>query len=211
MVLIEFLIDGGPVMIPIGLASAVALGAFAERVFALQRSRIVPHSFTVEITELINQGRVADAITACRKAETPIARIVEVTLLGRGQTRSEIKVRIEELGRREAAELERYAQVIGTIASITPLLGLLGTVWGMILTFQVIQDQGLGQIASLAGGISQALITTLAGLTAGIPALIAYRWVIGRADELVLEMEEASLSVLDLITELPPDDEEEAA
>lgn len=211
--MIEFLIGGGPIMVPIGLASIVALAAFIERLFALRTGRIVPHGFAVEITELLNQGRHADAVTLCRKADTPIARIVEVALLGRGQTRAQIKERIEEVGRREAAELERYAAVISTIASVAPLLGLLGTVWGMILTFQVIQDQGLGQIASLAGGISQALITTMAGLSAGIPALIAYRWVIGRADELVLEMEEISLSILDIITSEEPDsdDGEEAA
>jgi biopolymer transport protein ExbB len=205
--LIEFLIDGGPVMVPIGLAAIIALGVFLERLFALQRQRIVPQSFAVEVTELVNQKRLPDAVTLCRKSSTPISRIVEIALLGRGRSRSEIKERIEEIGRREAADLERYAQVIGTIASVAPLLGLLGTVWGMILTFQVIQDQGLGQIASLAGGISQALITTMAGLSAGIPALIAYRWVIGRADELVLEMEEVSLSVLDLVVELPDDEE----
>lgn len=211
--MIEFLIDGGPVMVPIGLASAVALAFFLERLWVLQRGRVVPHSFAVEITELVNQDRIPDAITSCRKADLPISRIVEVALLGRGKPRADIKERIEEIGRREAAGLERYAQIIGTIASIAPLLGLMGTVWGMIQTFQVIQDQGLGQIASLAGGISQALITTLAGLAVGIPALIAYRWVIGRADELVLEMEEVALGVLDLLTDAPPsgDDEEEAA
>ena len=168
--------------------------------------RVVPHGFAVEITELLNQDRYPDALTLCRKSESAVARVVEVALLARGRTRAEIKERLEEIGRREAAELERYSQVLGTIASVAPLLGLLGTVWGMILTFDVIQEEGLGGVANLAGGISQALITTMAGLSVGIPTLIAYKWVLSRADELVLELEEVSLSVLDKLV-----DEEEAA
>lgn len=202
--MIEFLVSGGPVMVPIGLASVIALAALIERLVALRRSRVVPRVFGVEIVELIRQDRLPDALTLCRKSDTAISRVIEAALLARGQSRPEIKERLEEVGRREAAELERYSQVIGTVASVAPLLGLLGTVWGMILTFQVIQDQGLGQVASLAGGISQALITTMAGLSAGIPALIAYRWVLSRADDLALDMEEVSLQVLDLITAAPP-------
>ncbi|MEL6349034.1 MAG: MotA/TolQ/ExbB proton channel family protein [Myxococcota bacterium] len=209
--MIEFLVNGGPVMFPIGLASIIALAAFIERVIALRRGRIIPNGFGVEIIELLNQTRYADALTLCRKNDTSIARVLEVAILARGQTRPQIKERLEEVGRRESAELERYSQVIGTIASVAPLLGLLGTVWGMILTFQVIQDEGLGQIASLAGGISQALITTMAGLSVGIPALIAYRWVLSRADDLTLEMEEVSLAVLDIVADQGGDDGQEAA
>ena len=188
-------------MVPIGLASVIAMAALIERVVALRTSRIVPHGFGVEVTELLNQGRYPDALTLCRKSDSAVSRVVEVAILARGQARAQIKERLEEIGRREAAELERYSQVLGTIASVAPLLGLLGTVWGMILTFDVIQEEGLGGVANLAGGISQALITTMAGLSVGIPTLIAYRWVLSRADELVLEMEEISLSVLDRLIE----------
>ena len=188
-------------MVPIGLASVIAMAALIERVSALRVTRVVPHGFAVEITELLNQERYPDALTLCRKSETAVARVVEVAILARGRTRAEIKERLEEIGRREAAELERYSQVLGTIASVAPLLGLLGTVWGMILTFDVIQEEGLGGVANLAGGISQALITTMAGLSVGIPTLIAYKWVLSRADELVLELEEISLSVLDKLVE----------
>ncbi len=186
-------------MIPIGLSSIIALAALIERLFAMRRDRVVPRSFAVEINELISQDRIADAVTLCRKSDTAVARVVEVALLSEGAERAEIKERIEEVGRREAAELERYSQVLGTVASVAPLLGLLGTVWGMILTFDVIQQEGLGGVANLAGGISQALITTMAGLSVGIPALIAFRWVLAWADELVLELEEVALGVLDRI------------
>jgi biopolymer transport protein ExbB len=198
---LDFLVSGGPVMVPIGLASVVAMAALMERVVALRTSRIVPHGFAVEVTELLNQGRYPDAVTLCRKSDSSVARIVEVAILARGRTRAEIKELLEELGRREAAGLEQYSQVLGTVASVAPLLGLLGTVWGMILTFEVIQQEGLGGVANLAGGISQALITTMAGLSVGIPTLIAYKWVLSRADELVLEMEEIALSVLDKLVD----------
>ncbi len=199
---LDFLVSGGPVMVPIGLSSVVAMAALMERVVALRGSRIVPQGFAVEVTELLNQGRYPDALTLCRKSESVVARVVEVAIVARGHTRAEIKERLEEIGRREAAELERYSQVLGTIASVAPLLGLLGTVWGMILTFEVIQEQGLGGVGNLAGGISQALITTMAGLSVGIPTLIAYKWVLSRADDLVLEMEEISLSVLDKLVDM---------
>ena len=131
--------------------------------------------------------------------------MVAAAVEAEGTPRSDIKERLEEVGRREAAELERFAPVIGTVASVSPLLGLLGTVWGMIQTFEVIQTQGMGVVGSLAGGISQALITTMAGLTVGIPALIAYRWVLARVDQLVLELEEVGLLVLDLLSGPAPD------
>ena len=135
---LDFLVSGGPVMVPIGLASVVAMAALIERVVALRTPRIVPHGFGVEVIELLNQGRHPDAVTLCRKSDSAVSRIVEVAILARGRTRAEIKERLEEVGRRESAELERYSQVLGTVASVAPLLGLLGTVWGMILTFDVI-------------------------------------------------------------------------
>jgi biopolymer transport protein ExbB len=197
---IDFLISGGPVMVPIGLASIVGLAAFLERVIALRRSRIIPRHFAVEVESLLEQERWGDIGTLCKKENTAAGRLVETALASRGDKRSAIKERMEEVGRREGAELERTSQVLGTVASISPLLGLLGTVWGMILTFEVIEQQGVGVISSLAGGISQALITTMAGLSVGIPALVAYKWVLSRADAFVLELEELALLVLDYLS-----------
>lgn len=197
---IEFLVSGGPVMVPIGIASVIALAAFLERMVALRRSRVVPTSVVREQVELLRQKRFGDALAACRKDDVSVTRILEVAIQARGRPRSTIKERVEELGRREAAELERYSQVLGTVAAVAPLLGLLGTVWGMILTFEVIQSQGVGVVSSLAGGISQALITTMAGLTVGIPALVGHRYVLARADDLVMELEDAALMVIDLVS-----------
>lgn len=199
--MIEYLQAGGPVMIPILVCSVIALTTFLGRLWVLGRGSVVPDAFTVEIAELVRQKRWEDAATLCKKHPVAIARILEVALESRSRSRSEIKERIEEVGRREAAEMERYVPVLGTIASISPLLGLLGTVGGMILTFQVIQDEGLGNVGSLAGGISQALISTFAGLSVGIPALVANRYLLARVDDLVIELEEVSLGVLDLLTD----------
>ena len=197
--MIDFLISGGPVMIPIGLASVVGLAVLLERLFSLRRGKVVPYGFVVEIRELLKQERYPDATTLCRKSGSAVSRVVEVAIASNGKTRGEIKERLEEVGRREAAELERYSQVLGTVANVSPLLGLLGTVWGMIVTFRVIEQQGVGVVNALAGGISQALITTMAGLAVAIPAVIAYRWVLARVDTLVLELEEIALSVMDLL------------
>ncbi len=195
--MIEFLISGGPVMVPIGLASIVGLAALFERMIALREARNFPKGFVVEIDELCRQSRWGDVIALCRKNESAASRLTLAAVESRGQERGAIKERLEEAGRREAADLERYSAVLGTVASIAPLLGLLGTVWGMILTFDVIQSQGIGVVSSLAGGISQALISTMAGLTVGIPALVGHRWVLARADRLVLMLEDLGLMVLE--------------
>ena len=197
--MIEFLARGGPVMIPIGLASVVGLAVFIERLWFLRPSRVLPRETRVELIELARQGRWSDAVTQCRKSDSPLTRILEIAFLAQGQSREKVKTLMEESGRREAAELERYSGVVGVVAAVSPLLGLLGTVLGMILTFEVIQDQGLGVVSSLAGGISQALITTFAGLSVGIPALIGHRFLLARVDEMVLGLEDVSLEVLELV------------
>jgi biopolymer transport protein ExbB len=199
--LTRYIVDGGPVMIPIAIASIVGLAAFLERLIALRRDRVAPRGLVVEAMELLRQGRYDDALTLCRKREAAVARILEVGIQVRGQPREVIKERLEEVGRREAAEMERFIPIVGTVASISPLLGLLGTVGGMIATFAAIQEQGMGDIDKLAGGISQALITTFAGLSVGIPALIGNRFLLGRVDRQLIELEEASLLAIELLSQ----------
>ena len=193
----DLIVSGGPVMLPIGLASVIGLAVLLERIWALRQSAISPAGMVEEVDELFRQKRWGDVLALARKADCAAGRVLVAAVEMRGRRRSEIKERLEEVGRREAAALERYSAVLGTIASIAPLLGLLGTVWGMILTFDVIQTEGIGVVANLAGGISQALISTMAGLTVGIPALVAHRWVLARADGHVLSMEEVGLNSLE--------------
>jgi biopolymer transport protein ExbB len=199
--LMDFLISGGPVMIPIGLCSVIALTTFFERTWALRRVCVVPESLSVQLMLLLKEKRWDDARIMCRAHPVALARLVEVALEVRHAPRAVIKERLEEVGRREAAEMERWIPIVGTIASIAPLLGLLGTVGGMILTFQVIQQQGLGDAGSLAGGISQALVTTFAGLSVGIPAVVGNRYLLSKVDGLLLELEEASLGALELLVD----------
>ena len=195
--MVELLISGGPVMVPIGIASLIGVAVLLERAFSLRSSRVIPSSLVIEADELMRQERWGDVVAVARKHASPAARVILTALDARGLARSSIKERLEEVGRREAAELERYSAVLGTVASVAPLLGLLGTVWGMILTFEVIQSQGMGVVANLAGGISQALISTMAGLSVGIPALVAHRWVLARADRLVLGLEDMGSALLE--------------
>lgn len=199
----EFLARGGPIMVPIALCSVVGLAFFLERYWALRTQRIIPRDVRIELCELAKQGRMSDALTLCRKHDIALCRLIEVVLVRADKPRNQIKEAVEEAGRRELAEMERHTEVVGTVAAIAPLLGLLGTVLGMILTFEVIQDQGLGVVSSLAGGISQALVTTFAGLSVGIPALIGHRYLLSRVDSLALDLEEASSEILDLLEAAP--------
>ncbi len=198
--LTRYLIEGGPVMIPIGLCSIIALAAFLERLYALRRSRVAPRSLVRTALEHLRAGDWAGALAAVRASRSALGRVLDVAIQVRGAPRQLIKERLEEVGRREAAELERFVPIVGTIAAIAPLLGLLGTVGGMIATFAAIQEQGLGDIDKLAGGISQALITTFAGLSVGIPAVVANRFLLGRVDRLLIELEESSLTALELVS-----------
>lgn len=197
--MIDTIVAGGWVMIPIGLCSVVALAAFLERAFALRRSRVVPRAFVAELLELLQRGAIDQALALCAKWDVAAARVIEVAIRSRHLGRAAMKERLEEVGRREGADMERFVPIVGTVAAISPLLGLLGTVGGMIVTFAVIQEQGLGNVDSLAAGISQALITTFAGLTVGIPALVANRWLLARVDRLLIELEEVSLDALELL------------
>ena len=199
----SFLEAGGVIMYPIGIAAVIGLAILLERIVALRHQRIVPEEFAIECKDLIDRGRFEDAEILCRKSVSPAAHLAVTALEHRVRSRQEIKERMEEVGRQEAAELERYTSALGTVAQAAPLLGLLGTVLGMIRTFDDIRAQAFAYTESnllmvdVAGGISEALITTMAGLSVGIPALVAYLWILTVVDERVLALESLSSQVLD--------------
>ena len=195
----DFVVKGGVLMIPIALCSIIALAIFLERLWSLRRSRVIPRDFLIEIEDLIRREKIPEAITRCRKDNSSMANIIVAGIRNFGKRREIVKEGIEEIGRREAATLERYINVVGTIAAIAPLLGLLGTVFGMIKAFDVISIQGVGNPSSLAGGISEALITTAAGLVVAIPTFVLYRYLANKADALIVEMEEHSIRMVDLL------------
>jgi biopolymer transport protein ExbB len=194
---IEYFWAGGPVMVPIAIASIVSLAAFLERLWALRRGRIAPRGFVDEVIALVQAGRREEAAALCRGRDVAVTRIFSVALEFAGEERAALKDRLEEVGRREAAELERGLPVLSTVGALGPLLGLLGTVGGMIVTFESVQRGGAGDPRQLAGGISQALITTFAGLCVAIPAVVAHRYLLSRVDALLGDLEEASVRVLD--------------
>lgn len=195
----ELFLKGGILMYPIALGSIIAVGIFLERIWVLRRRRVLPRDFLIEVEDLVMRRKRPEAINLCKRDNSSIAHVIRVGIENYGKKRDAIKEKIEEVGRREAASLERYINVIGTIASVSPLLGLLGTVSGMIKSFNIISIQGVADPASLAGGISEALITTAAGLVVAIPTFVIYRYLMNKADALILEMEENSIRMVDLV------------
>jgi biopolymer transport protein ExbB len=195
----ELFLKGGILMYPIAFCSIIAVGIFLERMWVLRRMRVLPRDFLIEVEDLVMRRKRPEAISLCKRNNSSIAHVVRVGIENYGKKRDVIKEKIEEVGRREAASLERYINVIGTIAAVSPLLGLLGTVSGMIKSFNIISMQGVADPASLAGGISEALITTAAGLVVAIPTFVIYRYLSNKADSLILEMEENSIRMVDLV------------
>ncbi|RLA89201.1 MAG: MotA/TolQ/ExbB proton channel family protein [Deltaproteobacteria bacterium] len=153
----------------------------------------------MEIEDLIRREKIPEAMILCKRNNTPIARIILAGIKNYGRRREIIKEIIEETGKQEASELSRYISIVGTMAGVSPLLGLLGTVTGMIKAFNVISIAGTGNPSLLAEGISEALITTAAGLMVAIPAFLMHRFLVSHSDSLITEMEEFSIRIIDLL------------
>ncbi|MEE2961003.1 MAG: MotA/TolQ/ExbB proton channel family protein [Myxococcota bacterium] len=199
----DLLTRGGVLIYPIGLCSLVTVAVFIERLWHLQKSRIIPETFTKRIESLIVDGRVSDALLLCQESSNPMANVFSAALSQKSLQRAEIKELVEETGKYEAAQLEKYIEILGTCAAITPLLGLLGTVIGMMSVFQQVEVNGLGDPSLFASGIWQALITTAVGISVAIPAYIFYKYLQGRVDLLLLEMEERALKLIDKVCAHP--------
>ncbi len=198
----EFLSRGGVIMIPILLGSVIALTIFLERIWSLQESRIIPRGIIQSVLAAVKNKDFTGAREECLKSNSPIGRLMLCGLDAAGGTRPDVKVSLEEAGKREVAKMERYIEAMGTTASVEPLLGLLGTVTGMIQVFQkvvVTSREGAVDPGQLANGIWQALITTAAGLSVAILAFIGYRYLLSRTGRHALEMEDAASKLLDLV------------
>jgi len=199
--MVSFIIKGGVFMYPIIVCSMLSLAIFLEKIWSLRRKKNIPPSFLNEIEQLLNKKNVSEALELCDSNRSSISRIFSAGIKNYGKRREVIKERIEEVGRREASILERYLEALATIASISTLLGLLGTIAGMIKIFSVISSQSVVNPGTLAGGISEALYTTAAGLTVAIPTLVFYRYLSSKSNFLVIEMEECSAQMVELIKE----------
>ena len=197
----DIIVRGGPLVVPIAICSLLALTVFLERLWVLRRSRVIPDAFVGRIHEMVSEKRVSDALLLCQEKENPMANIMEAALKNAQKERARIKEMVEEVGKHEGAQLERYIEVIGTCAAISPLMGLLGTVTGMMDVFRRVEEVGLGDPSAFASGIWQALITTAIGLSVAIPAFIFYKYLLGKVDGLLVEMEELSLKLIDRVAE----------
>ena len=188
--MIEVLRSGGPVMIPLAACSVLALAVIVEKLWNLREQKVLPAGEVEHLRSLIDDGRFERAAEYARSRPGPLH-----------EPREFIREVVRDAGRQEVPALERYLGVLGTVASVSPLLGLLGTVLGMIQVFAVISQQGIGQADALAGGISQAMITTATGLAIAIPSLVAYNYFVGKAEALLLEIERQVLEMIKLIVQ----------
>ncbi len=186
-------------MIPIILCSIIALTIIIERIWALQQKRVAPKELAMQIFNLYKQNALTQDMYEKLQQSSPLGRILASGLKNMQFEREIMKESIEETGRQVALDLERYLNTLGTIASITPLLGLLGTVIGMIKVFAVITTAGVGDPEVLAGGISEALITTAAGLSVAIPSVMFYRYFRRRVEELLLLMEDQAIYLIEVL------------
>ncbi len=186
-------------MLPIILCSVVALAIIVERLWSLQVRRVLPKHLVAQVWRWEKIHQLTDEHVKELQASSPLGSILAAGIVNRHQNRDVMKESIEDTGRHIVHELERYLNSLGTIAAITPLLGLLGTVIGMIKVFATITTQGVGDPGALAGGISEALLTTAAGMSVAIPTLMFYRYFRGRVRMLVLKMEQEALTMVEIM------------
>jgi biopolymer transport protein ExbB len=195
----EFLSLGGIIMIPIALGSIIALTIFLERIWSLQQSKINPDGVSEKVIELAKKQDIKSAREECLKSNSPMGRLLLAGLDASKHPVTEIKMVLEDVGRREVSRMERYIEAIGTTASIEPLLGLLGTVIGMIQVFQkvvVTSREGAIDPGQLANGIWQALITTAAGMSVAIVAFVGYRYLLSRSNRHSVDLEEGAMELM---------------
>jgi len=196
---LELIQAGGWLMWPILLCSVISLAIIAERFWSLQKKRIIPKNLVAQVWQWQKVGHLNAKRVHDLRQGSPLGRVLAAGLVNRQYEREVMKESIEEVGRHVAHELERFLNTLGTIASITPLLGLLGTVIGMIKVFAVITSHGVGDPSILAEGISEALVTTAAGLSVAIPSLMFYRYFRGRVNEYVVNMEQEALKLVEVM------------
>jgi biopolymer transport protein ExbB len=198
------LVKGGPVMGLIIMCSIIAFGVFIERMLNIYKARIDTEKFMEDISNLIRRNKILEALDKCNTTPGPIAYITKMGIMKHDRTREEIKESIQDAAASEIPRLEKNLNILATIAHISPLLGLLGTVIGMIKSFQVIEQKAVSMVpvnpADLAGGIWEALIATVAGLSVAIPAYVAYNFLVSKVEEIVLEMERSATDIVNVLS-----------
>lgn len=201
--LFETIVAGGPVMIPIGICSVIALAFGLERMVMLRRRRVIPKDFVTRFIEHLEQSMLdrKSALKLCEENGSPVAEIFAHGVRKWGKPSVEVEQAIIDGGERQVGHLRKHLRILNAVSTVSPLLGLFGTVIGMIMCFnQIASSSAMGKAEQLAGGIGVALITTAGGLAVAIPALILYMYLIGRVDALVMEMDYLAQKVVNLIS-----------
>jgi len=201
----QVFLAGGPVMWPILFCSIFALAIIIEKLWYLHKIKIDSQEFLNNILDKMKHHQIKEALASCDNTDSPISRILKVGILKNDRPRVQIKEAIEDASLYEIPKLEKNLSILATLAHISPLLGLLGTVTGMVRCFQTIQAKtaSLHQVSpgDLAGGIWEALLTTVAGLIVAIPTFVAYNYLVNRANSVILEMEKAATEFVNFLTE----------
>jgi len=200
--MLQILIKGGWIMVPLGLCSVIALAIIIEKFITLGAIERKSDRFISTMQEILKSNdddnkKINRIIALCEMTPSPLAHILQAGIKKKGREKTEIKEAIQDAGSSEVPYLERHLRILGTIITVSPLLGLLGTVMGMIKAFNVISVQGVGQPGALAGGIAEALITTAVGLSIAIPSLVFYNYFTHRTDRLIRKLENASTDFLE--------------
>jgi biopolymer transport protein ExbB len=195
----ELVQAGGWVMWPIILCSVAALAITGERLWSLQKKYVSPPNLFSQVEQWLTRKELDQARVTLLRETSPLGQIFAAGLTNRHHDRVIIKEAIEDAGRHVVPELERYLNTLGTIASISPFLGLFGTVLGMIQMFSGISQHGVGDPAIVAGGIAQALITTAAGLAVAIPSVMFYRYFRGQVNSLLVDMEQQAIRLIEIL------------
>ncbi len=197
---LEFFKKGGFIIYPLVLCSIAALTVFIEKWLSLRRKKVIIPEIVSVLDNIKGAGDIGLAISICEKHRGPFANIIRVGLESRHLSKEEIKETLTDQGRQEVRQLEKGLVLLETVAGIAPLLGLLGTVIGILKVFNVISSLGVGQATAMAGGISEALITTIVGLSIGIPTLVGYNYFTDKAEGLILEIEKYSTLLVKKVT-----------
>ncbi len=211
--MLELFKAGGWLMFPLFACSVIAIAIIAERFWSLQTKRIAPPELITQIWQWLRYNQVDKDRIKSLQNNSPLGRILAAGLAERNAPRDITKESIEDTGRHVTALMEKNLNTLGTIAAISPLIGLLGTVVGMIKVFAAITTSGVGNPETLAGGISEALITTAAGLVVAIPSVIFYRYFRGKINRLVVNMEEQAMQLIEILhgdREFDPDEAKQA-
>lgn len=197
--MLELVLAGGWLISPIVLCSVLSLAIIIERAWTLRRQNVLPSGVVEKVSAWARQRELDRKHIETLRQSSPLGRVLAAALDNRDRARDVVKEAVEDTGRHVVHDLERFLNTLGTIAGITPLLGLLGTVIGMIKVFSAIMEAGVGDPAPLAGGISEALITTAAGLTVAIPSYFFYRYFRGKVRAYVVGMEQQALDLINTI------------